>query len=302
MIKNISSLFKIKDFKFRFFNTIIFISVFRFGTFLVLPGVDSSMLKPYKDGILGILDTFLGGAFSNASIFGLGILPYISASIAVQLLTILFPKFQRIKMEGYSGRKKLNKLTKILTFGIAFFQSFPYLFSIISKGIVFVDTFYFLFYSTIFLVSGTMFCVWLGDRITDKGIGNGSSVLIAVGIVSSLPSAIYSEHLLLKDKKLSYYFIEFLALYLITAFIVGFTKAVRKINVVFAKNFELESYKYQKKQNISFKLNDTGIMPVIFAQTMMFIPAFITNTISSKNSFTSFLKKSFMIIILGSII
>lgn len=172
LLQNIKNVFSIEELRVRIFNTIKFLLLFRLGSYIVLPGVDPSKLIREAKGILGILDTFLGGAFSNASLFGLGIMPYISASIAIQLLTVVLPYFQRLQKEGHSGRKRLGKITKILTILIAMLQSVGYVSVTVSDDALLLSRVTFTIVSMTVLTAGTMFCMWLGDRITHKGIGN----------------------------------------------------------------------------------------------------------------------------------
>lgn len=278
----LKSLFSIVDLRSKIIHTFVYLFVFRLGTFIVLPGVDASTLKSYRDGLLGMLDTFLGGAFSNASILGLGIFPYISASIAIQLLVMIVPKFQRMQMEGFSGRKKLNTLTRQLTILISVMQSSAYISSISSNGSVVVGKVFFTVSSIFILLAGTMFCVWLSDRLTDKGIGNGSSLLIAVGIISSIPSAVYAEYVVRGGVDgLLFFGIEMLAVFGVIMFVVAFTQATRKVPIQYSKH--ISSNYSGNRQYLPFKLNSSGIMPIIFAQTLMFIPSFLIKTLESKS-------------------
>src|SRR5690606_13567832 len=193
----IRNIFSIEDLRIRILNTLGFLVIFRLGSFVVLPGIDPSKLSE-AEGILGLLDAFLGGAFSNASIFALGIMPYISASIVLQLLTIAVPYFQKLQKEGESGRKKINQYTRVLTIIITLAQSVGFLATINADAIdPAVAGPLFTISSMIILTAGTMFCMWLGEKITDKGIGNGISMLIMIGIVSRLPGALVGEALAL---------------------------------------------------------------------------------------------------------
>src|SRR5688572_20295004 len=195
--QTIKNIFSIEDLRIRILNTIGFLIIFRLGSFIVIPGIDPNLLDPDRNtgGILGYLNNFLGGSFSRASIFALGIMPYISASIIVQLLTFAVPYFQKLQKEGDSGRKRLNQITRVLTIFITGFQSYAYLRGTIDPGAIVSPGFFFYVSAITILVAGTMFCMWLGERITDKGIGNGISVLIMIGIVSRLPFSVYSEAL-----------------------------------------------------------------------------------------------------------
>ena len=192
----IKDIFSIQELRDRILNTIFFLIIFRLGSFVVLPGIDPSKLQTDASGIFGLLDTFLGGAFSNASIFALGIMPYISASIVVQLLGVTLPYFQKLQKDGDSGRKKLNQITRYLTIALTSFQSIAYLSATIPPEAILVSNkLFFTISSVIILVSGTIFCMWLGEKITDKGIGNGISMLIMIGIISRFPGSLVAEAL-----------------------------------------------------------------------------------------------------------
>src|SRR5687768_8100775 len=194
--QTIRNIFSIEDLRVRILNTIGFLIIFRLGSYIVIPGIDPthpSLKSANTEGILGLLNTFLGGSFSRASIFALGIMPYISASIIVQLLTFAVPYFQKLQKEGDSGRKRLNQITRVLTIFITGFQSYGYIRGTIDPAAIIDPGFFFYFSSITILIAGTMFCMWLGERITDKGIGNGISMLIMIGIVSRFPGAIIDE-------------------------------------------------------------------------------------------------------------
>src|SRR5919112_4361422 len=192
IITTVKNIFAIEDLRTRIINTLGFIAIFRLGSYVVLPGIDPNRLKSNAEGIFGVLDTLLGGAFSNASIFALGIMPYISASIVLQLLTIAVPYFQKLQKEGESGRKKINQYTRILTIPIVLAQSVGFIATINAEAIINPGTF-FTVSTMIIITAGTLFCMWLGEKITDKGIGNGISMLIMIGIVSRLPGALIGE-------------------------------------------------------------------------------------------------------------
>ncbi|TAE94333.1 MAG: preprotein translocase subunit SecY, partial [Runella slithyformis] len=183
LIQTLKNIFSIEELRGRILNTLLLISVYRLGSYIVLPGVDASKLNVNPQGLLGLLDTFLGGAFSKASIFALGIMPYISASIAIQLLTMALPYFQKMQKEGESGRKKLNQITRVLTIFVTVAQAVSYLSTTIPADSLLVSRAAFTVSSVLILTAGTIFCMWLGERITDKGIGNGTSMLIMIGIV-----------------------------------------------------------------------------------------------------------------------
>jgi len=190
-IQTFKNIFSIEDLRVRIFNTLGFLLIFRLGSYVVLPGINPLELSTtQKDGLLGLLDTFLGGAFSNASIFALGIMPYISASIIIQLVTVAFPYFQKMQKEGDSGRKKLNQWTRVLTILITIGQSIGYISATIPNEALLIDRSLVTLSSVFLLTAGTIFCMWLGEKITDKGIGNGISMLIMIGIISRFPFAI----------------------------------------------------------------------------------------------------------------
>jgi preprotein translocase subunit SecY len=252
-----------------------FLIIFRLGSYIVLPGVDPNLLTGNQGGIFDFLNTFLGGSFSRASIFALGIMPYISASIVVQLLTVAVPHFSKMQKEGDSGRKKLNQFTRVLTIAITAAQSYGYLRATVNDEAIINPGLFFTISSMIIIVAGTMFCMWLGERITDKGIGNGISMLIMIGIVSRFPAAIYQEA---ETKGLSgglLLIIEALALFFVVVGVIAMTQAVRRIPVQYAKQVVGNKLYGGKRDFIPLKLNSAGVMPIIFAQALMFIPPLV---------------------------
>jgi len=276
LITTFKNIFAIEDLRIRILNTLGFIAIFRLGSYVVLPGVDPNLLQSNSQGIFGLLDTLLGGAFSNASIFALGIMPYISASIVLQLLTIAVPYFQKMQKEGESGRKKINQYTRILTIAITAAQSFGFIQTINAEAI-YVDPFWFSISSVFILTAGTMFCMWIGEKITDKGIGNGISMLIMIGIVSRLPGAIISEVLSKNLNGSILLIIEFIVLYFIVMGVVMLTQAVRRIPVQYAKQVGGTTQYSGQRQFIPLKVNAAGVMPIIFAQSLMFLPSLIAS-------------------------
>jgi preprotein translocase subunit SecY len=240
-----------------------------------------------------LLDIFLGGAFSNVSIFALGVMPYISASIAVQLLTVAVPYFQKLQREGQSGRKRLSQLTKMLTIGVAMIQALSYLATTVSDEAILISKPLFLAMSLFILPAGTMVCMWIGDRITDKGIGNGVSMLIMIGIVSSLPGAFFEELVLRGSRGILIFIIELLILFLIVVAVVMFTQAIRKIPLQYAKQMISSSTYSSQRQYIPLKLNTSGVMPIIFSQVLMFLPALLTNIFASKSEAAALLSRIF---------
>ncbi|MFC5269049.1 preprotein translocase subunit SecY [Adhaeribacter terreus] len=274
LFTTIKNIFAIDDLRTRILNTLGFIAIFRLGSYVVLPGIDPSQLKSNAQGIFGVLDTLLGGAFSNASIFALGIMPYISASIVLQLLTIAVPYFQKMQKEGESGRKKINQITRVLTIAITLAQSIGFIATINSEAIVANNTF-FTISSMIILTAGTMFCMWLGEKITDKGIGNGISMLIMIGIASRLPGALIAEAISKQLNGALIFIFELIVLYFIVMAVVMLTQAIRRIPIQYAKQLGGGSSVAGQRQFIPLKVNAAGVMPIIFAQSLMFIPALV---------------------------
>jgi len=283
-LKNIS---KIEDLRKRILTTVLFIAVYRLGSHILLPGIDASMLinlrRQTSSGLLSLLDMFSGGAFSNASIFALGIMPYISASIVLQLLTIAVPSFQKLQKEGESGRMKINQYTRYLTLVILLIQGPSYLLNLRYQIAGFVPPVSWTFYmimSTIILAAGSSFILWLGERITDKGIGNGVSFIIMIGIIARFPSAFMQE---LTSRMagaagggLVMFLLEIIVLLLATAGTIMLVQGVRKVPVQYAKRIEGGRQIGGARQYIPLKVNAANVMPIIFAQAIMFIPiAFI---------------------------
>jgi preprotein translocase subunit SecY len=273
----IRNIFSIEDLRVRILNTIGFLIIFRLGSFIVLPGIDPNLLGAgAQGGIFDLLNTFLGGSFSRASIFALGIMPYISASIIVQLLTFAVPYFQKLQKEGDSGRKRLNQITRVLTIFITGFQSYGYIRGTIDPAAIMDPGVFFYFSSITILISGTMFCMWLGERITDKGIGNGISMLIMIGIVSRFPGAIIDEAVNNRGMQGALLFIvEVMALFFVVMGVIMLTQATRRIPIQYAKQVIGNKLYGGKRDFIPLKLNSSGVMPIIFAQALMFIPALI---------------------------
>ena len=271
----IKNIFSIEDLRIRIINTIGFLIIFRLGSYIVLPGIDPNLLTGNQGGIFDFLNTFLGGSFSRASIFALGIMPYISASIVVQLLTVAVPHFAKMQKEGESGRKKLNQFTRVLTIFITAAQSYGYLRATVNDEAIINPGLFFTISSMIIIVAGTMFCMWLGERITDKGIGNGISMLIMIGIVSRFPAAIYQE---MDAKGLGgglTIILEILALFFVVVGVIALTQAVRRIPVQYAKQVVGNKLYGGKRDFIPLKLNSAGVMPIIFAQALMFLPPLV---------------------------
>lgn len=275
-IRTIRNIFSIEDLRVRILNTLGFLVIFRLGSFIVLPGIDPERLTEDAPGIFGLLDTILGGAFSNASIFGLGIMPYISASIVLQLLTVAVPYFQKLQKEGESGRKKINQITRVLTIFITFAQGLAYVNGPIAEAVV-IDRAFFTISSVIILTAGTIFCMWLGEKITDKGIGNGISMLIMIGIISRFPGSLIAEAVTRGMSGLLLFIIEIVALFFVVMGVVMLSQATRKIPVQYAKQVVGNKVYGGQRQYIPLKVNASGVMPIIFAQSLMFLPGIIAN-------------------------
>ncbi len=272
----IKNIFSIEDLRIRILNTIGFLMVFRLGSFIVLPGVDPDALGGgATGGIFDLLNTFLGGSFSRASIFALGIMPYISASIVIQLLTVAVPYFQKLQKEGESGRKRLTQITRVLTILITAAQGGSYLAVTIPPEAIMYSPAFFQVASMIILVSGTMFCMWLGERITDKGIGNGISMLIMIGIISRFPGSIVGEAVSRGMSGALMFVLEIVALFFVVMATVMLTQAARRIPIQYAKQVIGNKLYGGKRDYIPLKVNASGVMPIIFAQALMFIPSMI---------------------------
>ncbi len=277
----IRNIFKIEELKQKLVYTALLVLVYRFGSFVVIPGVNPVALAELgnqvnSNGLLSLLDIFSGGAFSNASVFALGIMPYISASIVIQLLGIILPYFQKLQKEGESGRRKMNQWTRYLTIIILFIQGPAYIKTQIPAEVIVLNDAFFTAVALICLIAGTMFTMWLGEKITDKGIGNGVSLIIMVGIIARLPFAFWSE----VTTKFGaggvggpvMLVVSLVILYLIFMAAIALVQAVRKIPVQYAKRIVGNKQYGGVRQYIPLKVNAAGVMPIIFAQALMFIP------------------------------
>ncbi len=292
-IETISNIWKIGELRQRIILTLGLLLVYRFGAQVVLPGIDTAQLAQLssqtENGILGILNAFTGGAFANASVFALGIMPYISASIVVQLMGIAIPYLQKLQKEGESGRKTINQITRWLTIGICIVQAPAYLYGlgalgvpdsafVLGKGLDFIVP------AVIILVTGCVFAMWLGEKITDKGIGNGISLLIMVGIIATLPQAFAQEFVSRTTNNtggIMFMLIEVIVWFLVILASVYLTMAVRQIPVQYARRTASGGYEKNvmgARQYIPLKLNASGVMPIIFAQAIMFAPSLIGRT------------------------
>ncbi len=268
----IKNIFSIEDLRVRILNTIGFLIIFRLGSFVVLPGIDPNLLTDPQGGIFDLLNTFLGGSFSRASILALGIMPYISAAIVVQLLTVAVPYFQKLQKEGDSGRKRITQITRVLTIIITLAQSAGYLAATVDSAAILNPGPFFQISSMIILVSGTMFCMWLGERITDKGIGNGISMLIMIGIISRFPGSLVAEAISRGMNGALLFVLEMVALFFVVMAVVMLTQAVRRIPVQYAKQVVGSKSYGGQRQYVPLKVNSSGVMPIIFAQSLMFLP------------------------------
>ncbi|MDD6112199.1 MAG: preprotein translocase subunit SecY [Prevotellaceae bacterium] len=296
LIETLKNIWKIEDLRQRILVVILFTAIYRFGSFVVLPGINPAMLDKLQSqtqgGLMSLLDMFSGGAFSNASIFALGIMPYISASIVMQLLAVAVPYFQKMQREGESGRKKISMYTRWLTVGILLFQAPSYLINLkmqaggaLASGIawpVFIVT------GTIILAAGSMFILWLGERITDKGIGNGISIIIMIGIIARLPQAfiqeIGSRFTAITSGGLVMFLVEIIILYAVVCASIVLVQGTRKIPVQYAKRLVGNKQYGGARQYIPLKLFAANVMPIIFAQALMFIPLVIVQYSASENS------------------
>ncbi len=287
-VETIKNIFKIEELRKRLIYTFLLILVYRLGCFVVLPGIDASMLATLQDstqeGLVGLLNMFSGGAFGNASIFALGVMPYISASIVIQLLGVFVPYFRKLQMEGESGRKKMNQMTRWLTVAIICIQGPAYMAAVHSQipAAAFVavnqlgwSNFMFNLVSTVILMAGSMFVMWLGERITDRGIGNGISLIIMIGIVARLPYALFAEigeKLSINNGGLLLIIVELLTWFFVIIAAIALVQAVRRVPVQYAKRVVGNRQYGGVRQYIPLKINAAGVMPIIFAQALMLFP------------------------------
>ena len=282
-VETIKNIWKIEDLRNRILTTLLLVAIYRFGTYVVLPGIDPKALTALQEqtrgGLLALLDMFSGGAFSNASIFALGIMPYISASIVMQLMAIAVPSFQKLQREGESGRRKINQWTRYLTVAILLFQGPTYLVNLSvqlkAAGAALPAGIWFTISSTVILAAGSMFILWLGERITDKGVGNGISFIILVGIIARLPHSLFQEFVSRTSEKtggLVMFLFEMLFLLLVIAGAILLVQGTRKVPVQYAKRIIGNKQYGGARQYIPLKVNAANVMPIIFAQAIMFIP------------------------------
>ncbi len=294
LIQTLKNIWSIEELRSKIIYTLLLLLVYRVGSHIVLPGVDPNGLEQLnskaKEGILGIFDSFAGGAFSSASIFALGIMPYISASIFMQLMSIMVPQLQKMQKEGESGRKKINQWTRYLTVIVTIFQASAYVTYLkspeIAGGAILTSfTPFFWLSTTIILTAGTLFVMWLGERITDKGLGNGTSLIIMIGILARFPASIAAEF----DAKsgsagggLLMFMIEIAALIAIIMGLIILVQGVRKIAINYAKQIVGNRQFGGARQFLPIKVNSSGVMPIIFAQAIMFLPTLLTGFNATK--------------------
>ena len=296
-IETLKNIWKIEDLRMRLLITLLFVAIYRFGSFVVLPGINPAMLDKLQSqtagGLMSLLDMFSGGAFSNASIFALGIMPYITASILMQLLAVAVPYFQKMQREGESGRKKISAYTRYLTVAILAFQAPGYLINLkmqsgaaLASGISWPV---FMVPAVIILAAGSMFILWLGERITDKGIGNGVSLIIMIGIIARLPQAfiqeVTSRFTAITGGGLVMFLVEIIILYAVVCAAIVLVQGVRKIPVQYAKRLVGNGKQVGgARQYIPLKLFDANVMPIIFAQAIMFIPLSLAQWMNPENT------------------
>jgi len=283
----LSNIWKIEDLRVRLINTFLFLAIYRVGSFVRLPGVsDAVAAKGKAEGLVGLLNMFAGGSFSRVSIFALGVMPYISASIVMQLLGIAVPYFAKMQKDGESGRNKINQWTRYLTILITAVQAAAYLRSQVTADEMLIGNPLFTLMNTFVLTAGTLFVMWLGEKITDKGIGNGISLIIMVGIIAQLPGAFVAEfqNRTTGSGGLITFIVELVALLGVVMFTILIVQGTRKIAVQYAKRIVGNKQYGGVRQYIPLKVNAAGVMPIIFAQALMFIPATIASMFPSVSS------------------
>lgn len=295
-IQKLQQIWNKEDLRNRILLTLGFLAVYRFGSFVILPGINTDALEAAvgtgEGGLWDLLNSFTGGSFFKAAVFALGIMPYISASIIVQLLGFAVPYFQKLQKDGENGQRKLNQITRVITIAITIIQGSAYLTYLnAQQGVIMpeVPPTVFWFANIIILTAGTMFCMWLGERITDKGIGNGISLLITAGIIAALPSAFISEfQIKLANGGLILFILEMALFVAVVMLAVALVQAVRKIKIQFAKHMVGRSNLAalgNERDYLPIKLNAAGVMPIIFAQALMFIPGAVAAGLGSDSTF-----------------
>ncbi|MCT4671845.1 MAG: preprotein translocase subunit SecY [Prolixibacteraceae bacterium] len=307
LIDTLKNIYKIEELRSRINTTLVLLLIYRLGSFIALPGIDPMQLGELKkqtaDGLLGLLNTFSGGAFSNASIFALGIMPYITASIVIQLLGIAVPYFQRLQRDGESGRNKINQITRYLTVGILMLQGSGYLTNLhyqLPESAFAVGGAFFTIPAIVIMCAGSMFVMWLGERITDKGIGNGISLIIMIGIISRLPFAFFAEMASRWTEQgagMLMFLVELILLFVVFMLSILLVQGTRKIPVQYAKRIVGNKQYGGVRQYIPLKVNAAGVMPIIFAQAIVMIPISfagfsgsdgVSSVVSAFSDFTGF--------------
>lgn len=290
-IETLKNIYKIEDLRFRIGTTLFFLLIYRLGSFVSLPGIDPAQLQNLQsqtsDGLLGLINMFSGGAFAQASVFALGIMPYISASIVIQLMGIAVPYFQRLQKEGESGRRKINQITRYLTVIILIPQASAYLTNLhmqLPDSAFAMQGIWFNAPSIVILTAGSMFVLWLGERITDKGIGNGISLIIMIGIIARLPMAVVQEFgARVTGGGLVMFLVEFVILFVVFMASIALVQGTRRIPVQYAKRIVGNKQYGGVRQYIPLKVNAAGVMPIIFAQAIMMVPITIVGVANSEN-------------------
>jgi preprotein translocase subunit SecY len=300
LIRKLKEIWSIEELRIKILNTLFFLLMYRIGTFVILPGINSELLlglQNQTDGsLLGLINVFAGGAFARGAIFALGIMPYISASIVIQLMTIAVPAFQRMQKEGEDGRRKINQITRFLTIAITLVQAVGYLVNITSgaensDALLFkvspdvMSQSFFMVTNVILLTAGTIFVMWLGEKITDKGLGNGISLIIMIGIIDSLPGALTFELVQKFDAgKLPIFILQMAFWLAVIVSCVLLVQGTRKIPINYAKRVVGNRQYGGSRQYLPLKVNAAGVMPIIFAQALMFIPPYLTQLFPNANS------------------
>ena len=293
LVATLKNMFKIEDLRKRLGYTALLILIYRLGCYVVIPGIDPNMLgegsalanQMEGNGLLGLLNVFSGGAFANAAIFALGVMPYITASIIIQLLGMMVPAVQKLMKEGESGRRKMNQWTRLLTIGVLCLQGPAYVANLYhtmpSEAFIYGNSVMFTIYATVILIAGTMFVMWLGEKITDKGLGNGVSLIIMIGIVARLPHAMLAELSARLNTSSSgdliMIILEMVLLFVVFLATIAVVQAVRKVPVQYAKRIIGNKQYGGVRQYIPLKMNAANVMPIIFAQALMFIPMLFAN-------------------------
>ena len=291
LVETLKNIYKIEELRKRILYTLGLLLVYRLGSFVVIPGINPNALgegsalanQMSDNSLLGLLDVFSGGAFGNAAIFALGVMPYITASIIIQLMGIMIPYFQKMQKEGESGRRKMNQWTRFLTIVVLAIQGPAYVANLFhplpATAFIYGHSFWFVVYATVILIAGTMFIMWLGEKITDKGIGNGISLIIMIGIVARLPHALLAEvnaRFQTSDGSAIMIILELVLLALVFMATIALVQAVRKVPVQYAKRIIGNKQYGGVRQYIPLKMNAANVMPIIFAQALMFIPMLFT--------------------------